>query len=312
MTFDNTDELYKVRAIFPDAELVLRIVTDDSASLCRLSTKYGATLKEAQKLLALAKELGLDVVGVSFHVGSGAGDPSTFSKSIQDARIVMDQAEDFGFTMRLLDVGGGFEAPSFELFAGVLRDALHEYIPDHIRIIGEPGRYYVANAFTLAANVIARRDEFDELTGERSYRLYLNDGAYGNFSNIIFDHQRPVAQILRSKNGRTDLTNYSIWGPTCDGIDLISEECYLPGMLDVGDWLFFENMGAYTKCSATRFNGFTDNHQVLYISSELGASALLKYGRTDMVITDEGGVTIRQLSSRRRVDRAMRVNRTRF
>jgi ornithine decarboxylase len=36
-------------------------------------------------------------------------------------------------------------------------------------------------------------------------------------------------------------------------------------------------MGAYTKCSATRFNGFSDNHEVIYISSEAGASALLEY-----------------------------------
>ena len=280
MTFDNADELYKIKAIFPDAELVLRIMTDDSSSLCRLSAKFGASLDNTAKLLSLAKELCLNVVGVSFHVGSGASDPHAFTRSVQDARHVFDQAEAVGYDLRLLDVGGGFEDETFELFADVLKDAIDEHFPPHIRVIGEPGRYYVAKAFTLATNIIARREVWDELTRNQAYMLYLNDGAYGNFSNIIFDHQHPLAQVLQSAAGNAgirDSTTYSIWGPTCDGIDLISERCTLPGLLDVGDWLYFENMGAYTRCSATRFNGFSDNHEVIYTCSEPGASALLHY-----------------------------------
>jgi ornithine decarboxylase len=277
MTFDNADELYKIKSCFPDAELVLRILTDDSSSLCRLSAKYGASLDDTKKLLAIAKELTLNVVGVSFHVGSGASDPDAFVKSVRDARSVFDQAEELGFDFKLLDVGGGFVDETFEQFAGSLTNALNEHFPPHIRIIGEPGRYYAAAAFTLAVNVIARREVEDRLTGESSYMLYLNDGAYGNFSNIIFDHQHPIAQVLYSASNSGNLAEYSIWGPTCDGIDVISESCMLPAILDIGDWLFFEDMGAYTKCSATRFNGFTDSHEVIYVSSEPGASALLGY-----------------------------------
>ena len=276
MTFDNADELFKIRDDFPDAELVIRILTDDSASLCRLSAKYGASLEDAEELLKLAKDLKLNVIGVSFHVGSGASDPSAFKKSITDARAVFDMAEEVGFTPSLLDVGGGFVDESFEMFATPLERALDEHFPTGVQIIAEPGRYYVANAFTLAANIIARR-EVVERTGESSYMLYLNDGAYGNFSNIIFDHQHPEAQVLLPHKHHRNLVRYSIWGPTCDGIDVIAENCMLPGVSNIGDWLFFENMGAYTKCSATRFNGFTDDHEVIYLSSEPGASALLSY-----------------------------------
>ena len=276
MTFDNADELHKIKAFYPDAELVLRILTDDSASLCRLSAKFGASLDKTQELLALAKSLGLNVIGVSFHVGSGASDPTSFTKAVQDARMVFDQASAVGFELKMLDVGGGFGDESFEIFAAALREALEEHFPPHIRTIGEPGRYYVANAFTLATNIIARRDVQDRLTGEHAYMVYLNDGVYGNFSNIIFDHQHPSPQILHCGNPYRKLTEYSIWGPTCDGIDVITERCTLPGCLDVGDWLFFKEMGAYTKCSATRFNGFSDNHEIIYVSSEPGALALLR------------------------------------
>ncbi|KAL4797571.1 pyridoxal-dependent decarboxylase [Aspergillus venezuelensis] len=279
MTFDNADELYKIKACFPEAELYLRILTDDSTSLCRLSMKFGASLDVARQLLELAHQLELKVVGVSFHVGSGAEDPKAFLKAVQDARLVFDQAAEIGHELHTLDVGGGFTGETFEKFASVLSDALETYFPPHIRIIAEPGRYYVGTAFTLAANVIARRDVRDpEEPNKDAYMIYLNDGVYGNFSNIIFDHQHPVPQILSSASqAPQEDVAYSIWGPTCDGIDVISQRSLLPGVLDVGDWLYFEDMGAYTKCSATRFNGFSDQHEVIYISSEAGASALLEY-----------------------------------
>jgi len=285
MTFDNTDELYKIQKLYPNAELFLRISTDDSSSLCRLSLKFGAQMDATDALLALAKELGLNVVGVSFHVGSGASDPNCFWKAVRDARLVFDRAQYHGFHMRTLDVGGGFSSDTFEEMAAVLSLALDEFMPTNVNIIGEPGRYYVASAFTLATHIIARRTIENPETCEKSYMLYLNDGLYGNFSSIMFDHQNPVAQILQCGNRSYYNTiaaqkshngiEYSIWGPTCDGIDRIAESVRFDHTLDVGDWLYFEDMGAYTKCSATRFNGFSDSHEVIYISSEPGARALL-------------------------------------
>lgn len=277
MTFDNSDELYKIKTFFPDAELFLRILTDDSTSLCRLSDKFGASLDTTVDLLNLAKVLELNVTGVSFHVGSGASDPQSFDKAVRDARIVFDQAADIGYNLKTLDVGGGFSGDLFESMADVLSKALDENFPSNIRIIGEPGRYYVASAFTLACNIIARRDLQDPATLETTYMLYLNDGVYGNFSSLIFDHQIASPRILSKHDRSTRSTEYSIWGPSCDGIDRVTENCTLHGVLDVGDWLYFEEMGAYTRCSATKFNGFTDNHDVLYVSSEPGASALLNY-----------------------------------
>ncbi|RMZ80648.1 hypothetical protein DV738_g2637, partial [Chaetothyriales sp. CBS 135597] len=278
MTFDNSDELVKIKECYPEAELVLRISTDDSSSLCRLSTKYGASLADASHLLHMAQDLGLNLIGVSFHVGSGASDPGAFRTSVAEARAIFDEAEALGFALNMLDIGGGFVDETFETFAATINDALEDYFPGDVRVIGEPGRYYASNAFTLATNVIARRQVRDPASQKTAaYMLYLNDGVYGNFSNIIFDHQHPVPKVLHTASATEKMTEYSVWGPTCDGIDIITDCHFLPGELDVGDWLFFENMGAYTKCSATRFNGFPDNHQVIYISSDPGASALLGY-----------------------------------
>lgn len=70
--------------------LVLRIATDDSKAACRLSVKFGVPLRACRGLLERAKELGLDVIGVSFHVGSGCTDPNAYTQAIADARCVFD------------------------------------------------------------------------------------------------------------------------------------------------------------------------------------------------------------------------------
>lgn len=103
MTFDNADELYKILAIFPEVDLLLRITTDDSASLCRLSQKFGVGLEHTGELLALAKKLGLNVVGVAFHCGSGASNASAFVQAVRDSRLVFDQARKLGLKLHVLD-----------------------------------------------------------------------------------------------------------------------------------------------------------------------------------------------------------------
>lgn len=290
MTFDNADELHKIAKLFPEAELFLRITTDDTSSLCRLSMKFGAAMDTTKGLLGVARDLGLNVVGVSFHVGSGASDPQAFYKAVWDAHTVFQQGRELGFTMRTLDVGGGFCGDTFETMAGVLDGALDEFFPAgcNVDIIAEPGRYFVSSAFTLACHIIARRTVEDPTLDGKGYMVYVNDGVYGNFSSIMFDHQQPAAKVLRA-GGKTlyntgmaeacrsgEGLEYSIWGPTCDGIDRISESTRFHPLLDVGDWLYFENMGAYTKCSATQFNGFRNAHDVIYTCSEPGALALMK------------------------------------
>jgi ornithine decarboxylase len=178
MTFDNIDELHKIARVHRDAKLVVRILADDSKSRIRLGAKFGAPLAIVPMLLTKAKELSLDVVGVSFHVGSACSDPMAFADAIRRARAVFNMGVKVGYVFDLLDVGGGFEDTSFEETAGVLMHALDEHFPDRIfsngseadrslgmkgmvRVIAEPGRFYVSRAFRLAVNIIARCTPFE-------------------------------------------------------------------------------------------------------------------------------------------------------
>ena len=280
-TFDNVEELYKIKKFHPESELFLRIATDDSTAQCRLSTKYGCDLENVDELLAKVKELDLNLVGVSFHVGSGASDFSSLYKAVKDAKFVFNKVVDEYQLpkLKILDVGGGFQFETFAESSAVLRMALDEFFPEGcgVDLIAEPGRYFVATAFTLAAHVIAKRTVNNN---KEECMLYINDGVYGNMNCILFDHQEPNPRVLyhdnkfhyedfHSSSPKPECPyKVSMWGPTCDGLDCITKEYYLKYDLVVGDWLYFPNLGAYTSSAATPFNGFDQTADIIYINKE--------------------------------------------
>jgi ornithine decarboxylase len=178
MTFDNMDELVKIARLHPDARLVLRILTDDSKSVCRLGLKFGASLSAVPELLAKAKELRLSVIGISFHVGSGCYDPTAFAEAVSLAKKAFADGKEAGYNFTLLDVGGGFEDDTFERTAAVLRAALEAYFQEEmcagLEVIAEPGRFFVGKAFELVANIIARRvDEIPAAPGDDQARARI-------------------------------------------------------------------------------------------------------------------------------------------
>ncbi|MCX6983928.1 MAG: type III PLP-dependent enzyme, partial [Lentisphaerae bacterium] len=48
----------------------------------------------------------------------------------------------------------------------------------------------------------------------------------------------------------------TVFGPTCDALDVVSMSEELPPNLELGDLLYSKNIGAYSIASSTVFNGF--------------------------------------------------------
>ncbi|XP_057377683.1 ornithine decarboxylase-like [Daphnia carinata] len=267
MTFDNESELYKVKEHHPTAKMVLRIRCDAKRVQCPLGIKFGAFPKDAPRLIALAAKLGVDLVGISFHVGSGCDEPEVFERCIVIGRQLFDlAAREYGINMSVLDLGGGYpgnRGSSINAIAAIVNSALERHFPEGcgVDIIAEPGRYYVASAFTLATRIHGRRqlttddEESDgpQTPANTSYFYYINDGVYGSFNCMLYDHAVVTPLLLEPRPGPD--FSCSIWGPTCDGLDRIAANAQLP-LMDVGDWLIFEDMGAYTLAAAGCFNGF--------------------------------------------------------
>jgi ornithine decarboxylase len=258
MTFDNLKELQKIRDVYPDAELFLRIGVDDSGAICQLSSKFGANLSLCPKLLSEAKLMGLNVVGLSFHVGSGQQTVEAYIDALDRARSVFDMAESLGVKLSVLDIGGGFPGDDddevffgFEQVALAISKKINETFPD-VRVIAEPGRYFVAACCTLVTKVYAVREQTEE--DKTNYFYYINDGVYGSFNNLIYDHATLTPSFLRDTS-EDQLYRSTVFGPSCDGLDTLLKNYPLP-RLNTDEWIFWRNMGAYTICASASFNGF--------------------------------------------------------
>ncbi|ODM95404.1 Ornithine decarboxylase [Orchesella cincta] len=260
VTFDSHVELLKMKRYLPGAKLVVRIRCEAERAQCPLGMKFGVNIEDATELLNAAKSLEMDVIGVSFHVGSGCMDPPVFYRAIAEARILFDYAaRELGYDFSLLDIGGGFPGntgTSIVEIAGVVNNALEDFFPQGcgVEVIAEPGRYYVAAAFTLVTQIHSIREiKSDDIT---RYMYYINDGIYGSFNCIMYDHAivRPEVIGIRQSD-EVNLFECSIWGPTCDGLDQVCSSELLPKM-EVGEWLVFPDMGAYTLVAGGTFNGF--------------------------------------------------------
>ena len=253
VTYDNYEEINKIKKYAPHAGLALRLRVPNTGAMAELSSKFGAAPGEAVDLILAAEKAGLVVEGLSFHVGSQTTNFENYVQAINLAANVFQEAKDRGYTkMNLLDIGGGFPAPydptvkPFRVLAKIINREIDRLFPKNIQILAEPGRFLVATAAVAVSKIVGKaiRD------GKLCY--YIDDGVYHTFSGVIFDHCHYHLKAFGM--GPTQIC--SVFGPTCDALDVVSMAEELPADLELGDLLYSENIGAYSHASSTYFNGF--------------------------------------------------------
>jgi len=261
VTYDNRDELIKIRQHCNTAGLVLRLKVPDIGSQVEMSSKFGAEPGEALGLIRQSFDAGLVVEGLSFHVGSQCANFDNYTAALQITADIFNDARAKGYPLKIVDIGGGFpvaykaDVPTFERLARIISSECRRLFPADIELIAEPGRFMVANAATLVSEIIgkARRD------GKIFY--HINDGVYHTFSGVVYDHWMPNFHAFR----RGPCEVCAVVGPTCDSFDKISVSEELPGNLRIGDYLYTVNIGAYSIASTTQFNGF-EGSRILHVN----------------------------------------------
>jgi ornithine decarboxylase len=251
ITYDNSEELRKIKRYAPAAGLVLRLRVPNTGSMVELSSKFGCDTGEAVDLILEAFRIGLVVEGLSFHVGSQCTNFDNFVQALNIAAAVMNEARSRGHEIKILDIGGGFPVPydphvkPFNLLARKINAEIDRLFAKDIEILAEPGRFLVAGAATAISRVIgkAMRD------GKRCY--YVNDSVYHTYSGIVFDHCQ--YRVKAFKRGAAGIC--TVFGQTCDGMDTIAQSEELPE-LEIDDLVYSEDIGAYSNASSTWFNGF--------------------------------------------------------
>ena len=247
---DNPDELRKFRKHRSRAEVLLRLSFRDPTAVVDLSRKFGCEPAAVMPMLELARNLGVKVRGLSFHVGSQVAEPKKYVEAIGVCAELIEQAGASGLAnLDLLDIGGGFPIAyggtmqPIREFCRPIRQALKR-LPRGVRVIAEPGRFIAGPSGTSIATVVGRAQR------EGRWWYYLDDGLYGSYNGQLYDHARYPIDVP----GRRGPTHPSVLaGPTCDSIDVVREDIPLPE-LQIGDLVVGRMMGAYTACSATDFN----------------------------------------------------------
>ena len=267
--FDNPVELQKFVDYKDQARLLLRVSFPNPETKVDLSKKFGCTPDMVLPLLRQAKELGIQVVGLSFHVGSQVPNAKRHVEAIEACNELLRQTADQGLGLQILDIGGGFPVDyaggelDIHAFCAPIRAALAN-TPAGIRLIAEPGRFISAPAMTSIASVMGKAERF----GRTWY--YLDDGLYGSYSGQLFDHVFYPKSTPYAKGERFPAV---LAGPTCDSIDVIAEEIMLPE-LELGELVVGRMMGAYTWASATEFNFFRRTTILVIDSDEAALKAV--------------------------------------
>eukprot|EP01083_Nonionella_stella_P210739 762623_1 len=332
LTFDGVEELRKVKDAYnrrietwsqssevendqrpPPPQMVIRLLVPDGHSSVPLGEKFGVAPDRVERLTQEALNLGLEVIGVSFHCGSGCHDPQAYGEAIMIASQAIDDVngairkwnESAQVSSRmpectLLDIGGGYPGlcgaggdssrfssvkSSFDkaesvgsshenneidmggiqsdntahAIAKVVTPLVDElFCPDGspIQIISEPGRYFVESAFIYCARIYSAKVDDDD--GKRHY--FIAQGVQGLFKDVLLCDETftPIPLKVTESNATAEnisnsaLLQSAVHGPSGENFDIVSsKDCMLPA-LNVGDWLIFDRMGAYTLSIAAR------------------------------------------------------------
>ena len=258
---DSEVDLRNIAKAAPGSRVYVRILTEGTQTAdWPLSRKFGCQSDMALDLLILARDLGLEPYGVSFHVGSQQRDIGTWDAAIAKVKVIFERLrEEDGIELKMINMGGGFPANyvaktnDLPTYAEEITRYLHEDFGDDLpRIILEPGRSLVSNAGILVSEVVLI---------SRKSRTSLNRWVYldvGMFQGLIETLNEAIKfPIWTDKNG--ELEEAVIAGPTCDSADIMYEDYKypLPLNLSIGDRLYWFSTGGYTTSySSVEFNGF--------------------------------------------------------
>jgi ornithine decarboxylase len=256
---DADEELEKIAEHAPGSQVYIRLIVETSQADWPLSRKFGCDQDTAIRLLGYAKELGLDPVGFSFHVGSQTRKADMWGATLDALAVIWNAAKAAGHNLTLLNIGGGFpafygeaiEAPTS--YASRVMEQVTARFGNVPRVMAEPGRGLVAEAGVIVAEVLLVSRKSDR---DMHRWVYLS---IGRFSGLAETEGESIRYQFVTARDDDPMGPCIMAGPSCDSADVLYEKrpMQLPLTLRAGDRIVIRNTGAYTSTySSVCFNGF--------------------------------------------------------
>lgn len=253
-------EVEKIARAAPGAKVFCRFLFDCAGAEWPLSRKFGCDPAMAVDVLEHAHRLGLEAVGVSFHVGSQQPRTQAWDGALKSAAAIFRGCAERGISLSMVNLGGGFptkylkDVPAVKSYGRSIFRALRKHFGNRIPdTIIEPGRGLVGNAGVIEAEVVlvSKKSEQDD----RRW-VYLDIGKFGGLAETM---DESIRYPIRTPRDGDAVAPCVIAGPTCDSVDVMYEKVpyMLPVSIEIGDKVLIEGTGAYTATYASvAFNGF--------------------------------------------------------
>jgi ornithine decarboxylase len=253
-------EVEKIGRAAPGAKVFCRFLFGCAGAEWPLSRKFGCDPEMAVDVLEHAQRLGLEAVGVSFHVGSQQRRTAAWDEALKSAAAIFRACADRGISLSMVNLGGGFptkylrDVPAVESYGRSIFRALRKHFGNRIpETIIEPGRGMVGNAGVIEAEVVlvSNKSEHDHVRW-----VYLDIGKFGGLAETM---DESIRYPIRTPHDGDEVGPCVLAGPTCDSADVLYEKrpYDLPISLEIGDKVLIEGTGAYTATyAAVAFNGF--------------------------------------------------------
>jgi len=257
---DSEEELHKLSKHAPGCQVFIRLLVSSAEAEWPLSRKFGCSTSYAIPLLNHAKSLGLEAVGLSFHVGSQTKHPYMWYDCLDTVAAIWHDAREEGHKLWLLNIGGGFPAyygvdiTDSRTYGTILMDEVEQRFEGVTYIMAEPGRGMTGSAGAIAAEcvLVSRKTPGDPVRW-----VYLNVGRFSGLAEAEGESIKYQFTVL-DKESETS-SPCIVAGPTCDSADVLYErnKVDFPASLTSGDRVIIWTCGAYTSTYSTiAFNGF--------------------------------------------------------
>ena len=242
---DSMCEITKMINMVDMPRILIRINSGNILSNTNFDIKFGATSEETNEIIEYAKNNGIVINGISFHIGSGG----VYDRKVAYMNAFQNALPHLVYIKKYMNV----ETPIINFGGGLVYNSDLENALGWTRelpytMIAEPGRYFSEPSHHLLTQVIA----------VTSRGVYLDNGVYHELNCYQRDHWTfPIITHYVENNNIHDVKIHkwvNVFGPTCDSGDKI-DDCLFPTNVQVGDWIILPNMGAYTNAGMIEFNG---------------------------------------------------------
>ncbi len=204
---DCAAEVEKIARAAPGSKVFCRILYDCAGAEWPLSRKFGCDPEMAVDVLDLAKRLGLEPCGISFHVGSQQRKVKAWDRALSMASTVFRDCAERGINLSMVNMGGGFptkylkDVPPVVQYGRSIFRALRKHFGNQIpETIIEPGRGMVGNAGIIETEVvlISRKSDEDEVRW-----VYLDIGKFGGLAETM---DESIRYAIRTPHDGADMT----------------------------------------------------------------------------------------------------------